>query len=117
MAIAAAVVVRGMQHGIASTSKFLMPMLALLLVGLATYSMIKGDAACTLCFLFVLDLTSNVLLPLGGLAIALFVGWATSRAVIAKRTEHWPDRHAGIAFPPALRRARHDNFRCICADA
>jgi neurotransmitter:Na+ symporter, NSS family len=51
----AAVVVRGVQRGIESASKILMPLLALLMVGLATYSMIEGDAARTLHFLFVLD--------------------------------------------------------------
>lgn len=57
MAISAFVVARGVQRGIESAAKFLMPLLALLMVGLATYSMIEGDAARTLTFLFAFDLT------------------------------------------------------------
>jgi len=55
MAIAAAVVVRGVTKGIESVSKVLMPMLLALMLVLATYSIIEGDLGATLRFLLKLD--------------------------------------------------------------
>jgi len=55
MAIAAAVVARGVRHGIETASKVLMPVLAALMVGLAAYAIIEGDFAATLRFLFLPD--------------------------------------------------------------
>ncbi|MGQ0579428.1 MAG: sodium-dependent transporter [Betaproteobacteria bacterium] len=55
MAIAAAVVARGVRHGIETASKVLMPALAALMVGLAAYAVIEGDFAATLRFLFLPD--------------------------------------------------------------
>lgn len=57
MAMAAVVVARGVQRGTESAAKILMPLLALLMVDLATFSMIEGDAGRTLHFLFAFDLT------------------------------------------------------------
>jgi neurotransmitter:Na+ symporter, NSS family len=56
MAAVAAVVMRGVRSGIETAAKILMPLLALLMIGLAAYSMIEGDAARTLRFLFVPDM-------------------------------------------------------------
>ncbi len=51
----ALIVVRGVQRGIESAMKILMPIMAVLLVALAVYSMAEGDAGETLRFLFVPD--------------------------------------------------------------
>jgi neurotransmitter:Na+ symporter, NSS family len=56
MIAVAAVVTRGIQHGIEKAAKILMPALAILLMGIATYSMINGDAVRALRFLFIPDL-------------------------------------------------------------
>jgi NSS family neurotransmitter:Na+ symporter len=55
MGIAAAVVARGVRHGIETASKVLMPVLAVLMVGLAAYAIIEGDFAATLRFLLLPD--------------------------------------------------------------
>ncbi len=52
------VVRRGVQRGIEVAMKVLMPVLAVLLVALAGYSLATGDAAATLRFLFVPDLSN-----------------------------------------------------------
>ena len=52
LAIAAAVVARGVSRGIEAASRTLMPLLALLMLGLAVYSAVQGDLAATLRFLF-----------------------------------------------------------------
>lgn len=54
----AVVVVRGVQRGIETTMKVLMPVLAVLLVALAGYSMSTGDASQALRFLLVPDFGS-----------------------------------------------------------
>ena len=51
----ALVVMRGVQHGIETAAKILTPLLALLMIGLALYSMIEGDARRALRFLFFPD--------------------------------------------------------------
>jgi len=56
MIVVVAVVTRGVQGGIERASKILMPVLMTLMLGLAIYSMIEGDAVRTLQFLFVPDL-------------------------------------------------------------
>ncbi len=86
MTMVAVVVMRGVQRGIESASKILMPVLVLLMIGLATYSMIEGDAARTLRFLFVPDLahltTRAVLDALGlgffsiGIGLGLMITYA-----------------------------------------
>ena len=55
MAIAAAVVVRGVTKGIETASKVLMPMLVVLMLVLAIYSITEGDLSATLRFLLKLD--------------------------------------------------------------
>lgn len=55
MALVALVVTRGVQHGIESAAKVLMPLLALLMVGLALYSMVEGDTQRALRYLFFPD--------------------------------------------------------------
>ena len=52
----AAVVLRGVQAGIETTMKVLMPLLALLLLALVVYSLSTGDASAALRFLFVPEL-------------------------------------------------------------
>jgi NSS family neurotransmitter:Na+ symporter len=56
MAAVIAVVIRGVQRGIETAAKILMPVLFILMVALAIYSMIEGDAMRTLRFLFVPDM-------------------------------------------------------------
>lgn len=68
----AAVVARGVQRGIETAMKLLMPMLGALLLLLAAYSLSVGDAAETLRFLFVPD-TEN--LTARGLLDALGLGF------------------------------------------
>ncbi len=55
MAATAVVVARGVAHGIEAASKVLMPLLAVLMLVLAAYSMIEGDLGGALRFLFSLD--------------------------------------------------------------
>lgn len=55
MAITAAVVARGVAGGIETAAKLLMPVLVALLLALAAYSVVEGDLAATLRFLFRLD--------------------------------------------------------------
>jgi NSS family neurotransmitter:Na+ symporter len=57
MATVSAIVARGIAGGIEEASKILMPVLVLLLAGLAVYSAIEGDLAGALRFLFVFDAT------------------------------------------------------------
>ena len=56
LALAAAVVARGVSRGIEAASRVLMPLLFVLMAGLAVYSSVQGDLAGTLRFLFRLDL-------------------------------------------------------------
>jgi len=55
MAATAAIVARGIAGGIEAACKVLMPLLAALMVLLATYAMVEGDAAAALHFLLKLD--------------------------------------------------------------
>ena len=55
MGLTLAVVIGGIHAGIERWAKILMPVLVVLLVGLAAYSMIVGDAAAALAFLFNFD--------------------------------------------------------------
>jgi len=55
MAATAAIVARGIAAGIEAACKVLMPLLAALMVLLATYAMVEGDAAAALHFLLKLD--------------------------------------------------------------
>jgi NSS family neurotransmitter:Na+ symporter len=55
LALAAAIVARGVGRGIEAATRVLMPLLALLMVALAAYSMVYGDVRATLRFLFRLD--------------------------------------------------------------
>lgn len=55
MATAAVIVMRGVSGGIEAAVKVLMPVLVVLMVGLAVYSIVEGDLARTLRFLFRLD--------------------------------------------------------------
>ena len=57
LGLAAAIVARGVGRGIEAASKVLMPLLAVLMLALAAYGVIEGDAAATLRFLFRLDLS------------------------------------------------------------
>jgi NSS family neurotransmitter:Na+ symporter len=56
LAAAAAVVARGVSRGIEAASMVLMPLLFVLVAGLALYSAVQGDLRGTLRFLFALDL-------------------------------------------------------------
>ena len=58
MAMLAGVVVRGVQRGIERSMKVLMPTLAVLLIALAIYSSVAGDAVAAIRFLFVPDFDS-----------------------------------------------------------
>jgi len=55
MAAAAAIVARGIAGGIEAACKVLMPLLAVLMLLLAAYAMVEGDAAAALRFLLKLD--------------------------------------------------------------
>jgi neurotransmitter:Na+ symporter, NSS family len=101
MALVAVVVMRGVQRGLESASKILMPLLALLMCGLAIYSMIEGDTARTLRFLFVPDLahltTRAVLDALGlgffsiGIGLGLMITYAgySDAAINLKQVAIW----------------------------
>lgn len=70
LALLATVVVRGVQRGIERAMKMLMPSLAVLLVALAIYSTVAGDAGAAVRFLFVPDfgqLTGRAVLDALGL--------------------------------------------------
>jgi NSS family neurotransmitter:Na+ symporter len=53
------------------------------------------------------ELTSNVLLPLGGFALAIFAGWALPPRILDQNS-HIPRRRSLAAPPAALCRARRD---------
>jgi len=55
MTIGTVIVARGIARGIEAASKVLMPVLIALIVALAIYSVVEGDAAATLRFLFAID--------------------------------------------------------------
>src|SRR5687768_11120648 len=55
LAITTAIVARGVGRGIEAASKVLMPLLAVLMIALAAYSVTYGDLGATLRFLFKLD--------------------------------------------------------------
>jgi len=55
LALGAAVVARGVGRGVEAASKVLMPLLVLLVAGLALYSAVQGDLRATLDFMFALD--------------------------------------------------------------
>ncbi|MFN0038845.1 MAG: sodium-dependent transporter, partial [Burkholderiales bacterium] len=67
-----AVVSRGIREGVEKAAKILMPVLMVLMAGLALFSMIEGDAARTLRFLFVPDFSK---LSLRGVLDALGLGF------------------------------------------
>jgi NSS family neurotransmitter:Na+ symporter len=70
MAVTAVIVARGVAHGIETASKVLMPMLGVLMLALAGYSIVEGDFATTLRYLFVPDfahLTARTVLDALGL--------------------------------------------------
>lgn len=56
MLITAVIVARGIMHGIEAAVRILMPVLIVLIVGLAVYSILEGDAAAATRFMFSLDL-------------------------------------------------------------
>lgn len=56
MTATALIVARGVAHGIETASKVLMPVLFLLMLALAAYSIAEGDFAATLRYLFIPDL-------------------------------------------------------------
>lgn len=74
----AVVVGSGVRHGIEKASKFMMPALFVLLLGLAAYSLIVGDAAAAAGFLFRPDFSSltahGVLTAFGQSLFSLAVG-------------------------------------------
>lgn len=80
MAATAAIVSRGIGDGIEAASKMLMPVLVLLMLGLTAYSVIEGDVAATVRFLFKLDpqyLTARTALDALGLGFfSIGVGFA-----------------------------------------
>ena len=70
MGLSAFVVARGISGGIEAAAKLLMPILGVLMVGLAVYSVIEGDLTATLQFMFRLDprqLTAHAALDALGL--------------------------------------------------
>ncbi len=81
MAIVAGIVGRGIAGGIEIAVKILMPLMLALMIGLACYSLIEGDAAAGLRFMFVPDLArlsgTTVLEALGLGFFSIGVGFAT----------------------------------------
>ena len=55
MAMTTVIVARGIAHGIEAAAKILMPLLVILIAALALYSVIEGDLASTLRFMFAFD--------------------------------------------------------------
>ena len=94
MAIVAGIVGRGVAGGIELAVKILMPVMLILLLGLAGYSLIAGDAAAGLRFMFVPDLArlsqAAVLEALGLGFFSIGVGFATmmTYAAYAGRDMH-----------------------------
>lgn len=91
MGISAIIVARGVHRGIETAAKLLMPVLAILLVGLAAYSILEGDFAATARFLFKLDpahLTAKAALEalgLGFFSIGVGLGLMITFAAYAGR--------------------------------
>jgi NSS family neurotransmitter:Na+ symporter len=70
LGITAVIVAGGVSRGIEAAAKILMPILAVLMIVLAVYSIVEGDIAATVSFLFKLDLddlTASVALEALGL--------------------------------------------------
>lgn len=94
MAAVATVVMRGIQQGIETAAKILMPLLALLMILLAAYSMIEGDAIGTLRFLFYPDferLTARGVLDalgLGFFSIGVGLGLMITYAAYSNPSMH-----------------------------
>jgi NSS family neurotransmitter:Na+ symporter len=90
MGLSAIIVARGVSGGIEAAAKLLMPILAALMIGLATYSIIEGDLPATLRFLFKLDpkdLTPRVALDalgLGFFSIGVGLGLMITFAAYAR---------------------------------
>lgn len=73
MAATAAIVARGIAGGIETACKFLMPALGVLMLGLAAYSIIEGDVAAALRFLFLPDMNHvNARTALDALGLGFF---------------------------------------------
>jgi len=73
MAMTSAIVARGVAGGIEEASKILMPVLVMLLAGLAVYSAIEGDLAGALRFLFAYDASHMTpLVALNALGLGFF---------------------------------------------
>lgn len=91
LGLTAIIVTRGISRGIETAAKFLMPVLATLLVGLAAYSILEGDLASTVQFLFKLDprhLTAHAALDalgLGFFSIGVGLGLMITFAAYAGR--------------------------------
>jgi NSS family neurotransmitter:Na+ symporter len=91
LAAATAIVARGVGKGIEAACKVLMPLLAALMFGLATYGVIAGDARATLHFLFKLDPSAFTArsaleaLGLGFFSIGVGFGLMITYAAYARR--------------------------------
>lgn len=95
MAAAAVIVARGISHGIEAACKVLMPVLLVLLVALAGYSLVEGDVAATVRFLFALEpekITARAALDALGLGFfSIGVGFALMITYAA-----YADRHVNL---------------------
>lgn len=70
MALTAWIVARGIAGGIERAAKILMPVMAMLMIALAVYSMVEGDVGATVRYLFAFDparMTARVMLEAIGL--------------------------------------------------
>ncbi len=90
MALAAAVVLRGVRGGIETSVHILLPALVLLVLGMAVYSAVNGDLSATLRFLFKLDMSTFSArvaleaLGLGFFSIGVGMGMMITYAAYAK---------------------------------
>lgn len=101
LALTAVIVGRGIAHGIEAATKILMPLLVVLMVILAAYSLLAGDTAATFRYLFSFDperLTARVMLEAIGLGFfSIGVGMAVMITYAAYAGPEINLRQAAIA--------------------
>ena len=110
LGITGIIISAGLRNGIERATGILMPALFLMLLVLIAYSAVKGDMAAGFSFLFTVDfgsvlsfniwaevkpvagktifdlvdyLTANLMMPIGGMLIAIFAGWFMRRNTLA----------------------------------
>lgn len=108
MGLSVAIVARGVQNGIESAVKFLMPTLFIMLLLMVFYAAVAGDMAAAINFLFAVDfgkITSDVVLSAVGQAffsVSVSMGILVAYGAYLPETVNIPRAAAIIAFADTL---------------